>query len=437
MFDSESKLERALRAAVDAAPEEVSGLLRDVSEQRVASASEAALVVALLRRLPFPPSEDYWVSSTLHTAAAFLQTVAGEDAFRVFATDAVPELFRILAAEWHAALAEPAGHSKLRSNLMFLMKLLTLYSAEDGERPLVDAALSPGFEDEYLWSVIFPIVGKPGHPYQPAVVEGLRDPLPRGFARVAYLDLANSLAIAGELERHPFSSAEGIAQLEAWLSDPDQAHASYARTACAALPFVGDAATRLLPIARQHGEMSVQVEAAWAAVKAGDETGAAWLAEKCLDPRYALQASAYLQELELEEQIPEESNEPNFLAMAEMCTWLAHPAEFGKVPADITLFDTRELYWPPTDDSRRVWLFRYEYPPWEGEVEPRTGIGMVGSTTFALFGEATVDLSPEAVYALHCAWELEAEGDPRAPAERSIEAGMRILSQHNPGFAPN
>lgn len=285
MFDSESKLERALRAAVDAAPEEVSGLLRDVSEQRVASASEAALVVALLRRLPFPPSEDYWVSSTLHTAAAFMQTVAGEDAFRVFATDAVPELFRILAAEWHAALAEPAGHSKLRSNLMFLMKLLTLYSAEDGERP-------------------------------------------------------------------------------------------------------------------------------------------------CRRQRTYRNSSS-------RSKSPRNQTSRNFLAMAEMCTWLAHPAEFGKVPADITLFDTRELYWPPTDDSRRVWLFRYEYPPWEGEVEPRTGIGMVGSTTFALFGEATVDLSPEAVYALHCAWELEAEGDPRAPAERSIEAGMRILSQHNPGFAPN
>jgi len=29
---------------------------------------------------------------------------------------------------------------------------------------------------------------------------------------------------------------------------------------------------------------------------------------------------------------------------------------------------------------------------------------MVGSVTFALFGETTADLKPEEVYALHCCW---------------------------------
>ena len=121
-------------------------------------------------------------------------------------------------------------------------------------------------------------------------------------------------------------------------------------------------------------------------------------------------------------------------ALAEMCEWLAHPMEFGRPPTAIAQTDTRELFWPPTEDRRRLWLFRYEYPPDDGETEPSIGYGLVGSVTFALFGESTADLSPEQVYGLHCAWELEMNQDPRAPEKRTPESGMRILAAHNPGF---
>jgi hypothetical protein len=52
---------------------------------------------------------------------------------------------------------------------------------------------------------------------------------------------------------------------------------------------------------------------------------------------------------------------------------------------------------------------------------------MYGSVTFALFGESTVDLSAEDAYALHCCWELEVNGDPRAPKKRSVRAGRKLL----------
>ena len=55
---------------------------------------------------------------------------------------------------------------------------------------------------------------------------------------------------------------------------------------------------------------------------------------------------------------------------------------------------------------------------------------MVGSITFSLFGETTEDLSPEDIYALHCCWELEVNDDPRAPEERTIEAGRKILAEY-------
>jgi hypothetical protein len=59
---------------------------------------------------------------------------------------------------------------------------------------------------------------------------------------------------------------------------------------------------------------------------------------------------------------------------------------------------------------------------------------MVGSVTFALFGESTADLSVEDVYGLHCAWELKMKEDAHAPVERRAAAGRAILAERNPGF---
>lgn len=150
-----------------------------------------------------------------------------------------------------------------------------------------------------------------------------------------------------------------------------------------------------------------------------------------MDPSQSAVAVAYLRELGRSDLIPAVATEPDFAACAEMCGWLTHPMEFGKPPTEIVLFDTRELHWPPTRDRRRVWLFRYRYER-EGEVDE--GLGMVGSVTFALFGETTVDKSAEEVYGLHCAWELQNNKDERAPEDRSAWAGMEILARDNAGF---
>ena len=174
------------------------------------------------------------------------------------------------------------------------------------------------------------------------------------------------------------------------------------------------------------------MEAAWAAVKLGNEGGVKLLGRWCLDPRYSTTASQYLSELDREDAIPDEAQEPDFVAKAEMCQWLAHPQEFGRPPSEIELYDTRTLHWPPTDDRRQVWLFKYHYAPTEDDEEEDVGIAMVGSVTFALFGEATADLSPVDVYAIHCCWELEMNSDQQAPQKRSVEAGRRILVQYNP-----
>jgi hypothetical protein len=205
------------------------------------------------------------------------------------------------------------------------------------------------------------------------------------------------------------------------------------------------------------------MEAAWAAARAGDQEGLSILHNFAADYRYSATAVAYLRELGAADEIPEAAQDPDFEAKAEMASWLAHPNEFGRVPDELELIDSRELFWPPTGDERWFWLFKYTYLPTEEELEddldeeeeddeefddelsddeedeeeetgPDIGIGLVGSITFALFGESTPDLSPEDIYGLHCAWELEHNEDDRAPEDRTPESGRAILRLHNPGF---
>ena len=176
-----------------------------------------------------------------------------------------------------------------------------------------------------------------------------------------------------------------------------------------------------------HPNAGVQMEAAWASAYRGGTAGLTFLARMCEDPRHSTAAQRYLNELGQGARVPPKALEPDFQAMAQMCNWLEHPNEFGEPPTDITLYDTRELNWLPTNDRRRVWLFRYSFAGRNHDGSDEVGLGMVGSITFALFGETTADMSPEDAYGVHCCWELEVNDDPRAPAQRTAKAGRKLL----------
>ncbi len=51
-----------------------------------------------------------------------------------------------------------------------------------------------------------------------------------------------------------------------------------------------------------------------------------------------------------------------------------------------------------------------------------------------IFGEATADLSPEALYGLQSCWELDVNDDSEAPDERSAEKGIEILLEYGNDF---
>jgi hypothetical protein len=265
------------------------------------------------------------------------------------------------------------------------------------------------------------------HPQQGALLEALRSPLPRGFVAVAYLDFCNALAYESGLDAHPFDSTPGTTLLEAWLGDPDPAGASYAHSAAASLPFLrGERRAKLLELALDHGSVRVRLEGAWAAGRLGDPRGVERLSAACLDSRTSHVAQEFLAELERSDAVPPAALEPTFAAEVELCAWLAHPHEYARPPAEVRLLDRRTLRWPPTGDERPLWLFEFAYPGHQGR-RPARGVGMVGSITFSLFGETSAEQDPLDVYALHCCWELEVKGDPRAPAQRSVEAGRRLL----------
>lgn len=430
-----SKLKRALRKATKQ-PEQLEALLDPVSDEDVRTAGEAELVVQLLSLFPRPQPADA-ISSALHQLTAYMQGTDSDEARAVFRNMGAPALLRVFDDTLpHLDDADERERFRLESDLMFVLKVAALYAPPGGIERLTRAAYSRPLREAYLWSVIFGVIGRDSHPWRLELVESLRAPVPEGFAGIAYLDLSNTLAIAGELENHPFDTEVGHRRLREWLTDDAPEHYSYAHSATASLPFMcDDVRAELLAVAREHPDAQIRLEASWATAKGGDERGLTALQEACADPRQASVAMAYLTELGADDRVPVHTRKPDFRAMAEMCTWLAHPSEFGRPPDEIALADTRELYWPPADDLRRVWLFRYEYLP-EGDDDTEVGYGMVGSVTFALFGESTADRSVEEVYGLHCAWELEMNGDGRAPATRTPAVGVSILAEYNPGFGP-
>ncbi|MBK9156247.1 MAG: HEAT repeat domain-containing protein [Chloracidobacterium sp.] len=406
------------------------GKLDDFSQssrnQPVRSKSEAKAICRALDSLRLrenTDNQDFW--SSLHTLVAFFQQVDSEEALEIFVQVGLPCL-----RMWIRDGVD--GKHVDEDNLLFIMKILAMYREREDVDLIARAARKPISSDGFMWSIIFGQFGSE-HPFANEMVDALRDPLPTGFILISYLDMANALAIAGTLDQHPFDSNAGLTHLQSWLTDTDEENFSYALSSTAALPFIDKSACeKLLQTAFEHPDPSVRMEAAWAEAKSGDPAGVERLSELCLDPRFSRTAQQYLQQLGLDDVIPGEAKKAAFQAVAEMANWLAHPSEFGRPPDAIELFDVRELFWPPTNDNRCVSLVKYSYDDVDGE--PEVGVGMVGSVTFALFGQATAELLPEDIYALHCCWELEMNDDPRAPENRTAEGGRKILAQFNKGF---
>jgi hypothetical protein len=394
----------------------------------ISTEAEVEALCAALDAYRANPTRDAtrMVGSPLFTLTTFFQEVATEEAQHALRRHGLARL-RV----WVEDALGGKPHSE--DDILFILKILGMYGEAQDVDLIAKAARYPIGPEAYIWSVILAQF-EDKHPQVAALIAALKEPLPQGFIRVAFLDMANAEIIAGRIPSHPLDTILGHEALEAWFKDTAEEHFSYAHSATAALPFIDkEVRQRLLAIARTHPSRSIQLEAAWAQVKSGDESGLVALVRHAGDPIFGQTAQSYLEELGHADKIPQEAQQPDFQALSAMAAWLAHPMEYGRPPKALEIFDSRVLYWPPTDDERRLWLIKYTYENKE-TAEPDRGIGMVGSVTFALFGEATCDLIPEELYGLHCCWELKNNGDPRAPKKRSPKAGIRILVKHGNEF---
>jgi len=314
-----------------------------------------------------------------------------------------------------------------------LLELLLAFDEPEAGTRLIRAVRHPLLPEDLDWTCVFSQLDEE-HPFWPEVCAALTDPLPPGFIAVAFLDAANNLAMAGDLDSHPFANEAGSKRLQGWLTSRRPEDISRAHSATTALPFLGcQQREALLPLARRHPDEVVQMEASWVAAVTGDETGVTALARWAMDALWSRQACLYLRELRREESIPARAQEPDFEAIAALTAWLARSDNLGSPPDQISVFDQRELFWPPSGGRRLVHLLRYAYTVQAGN-QDCVGVGFVGDMALALTEQATDRLSPEDLYGLYCAWELAYSRSPEAPAEITAQAGRAILARHNPNF---
>jgi hypothetical protein len=409
----------------------IAELIDDLDGVAVKTAAEAQQICSLLESLPRPKGDKVPTRPVLDAMLLLFQQVESAAAYDVLQSKGTPELDRIFQAL--SGSHDPHTHD----SLMMTLKILAMYHTKAGTQCVVDAARKPFLPKNEFWGVVLEQFDSK-HPQSMEVIRQLSTPLPPGMIGVALLDTANELESEEDEFRHPFDTEAGVARLQSWLNSKKPEEFSYAVSAAACLPYLKrmerDA---LVKLALEHPSPEVQIEGAYASAEissSGD--GVALLVKWCADPRYARKAMRYLEELDRADAIPAATKDPKFQATADMCDWLADPNEYGQPPDRIELVDTRELFWPPTGDKRTVWLFKYEFDSSEASEKPEVGLGMVGSVTFALDGENGPEHKPLEMYALHCCWELQVNQDPRAPEERSVEAGMAILKKANPDLMP-
>jgi hypothetical protein len=405
--------ERGLAPGGDLAAE-----LEGLGHYEVESMADAEALVQALETFSARPVDI--TSSAFRHFLTLFQSVTVIGPFQYLVRRGIPALIKAYDARLMMA-------DELQNDLLFAVKIFARYGPEEGLDRLVQAAFHPALREGYLWSVIFDQIGELD-PAIPEIVARLSHPLPEGFVCIAFLDWSNRLLRNELIEEHPFDSNDGLQRLRHWLRSSDPESFSFAHSSAAALPFITDPQReQLLALAMDHPDSNVQMEAAWASAKLGSDSGIKFLSRLCLDRDFSTTACSYLHDIGRVDAIPEEANDPDFRAIADMCDWLADAREFGRPPDEIELYDSREFFWPPTNDVRQLWLFRYKYnADIDGESDD-CGLGLFGSITFALTDETNPDMSPEDAYALHCCWELEMNGDPRCPEVRTIAAGRAIL----------
>lgn len=426
----DSPLQRALKRGL-AANGDLAHELRELNDYSIKSAKDARAIAAALKTYSerIDGSKKYWAD--IHALVALFQDVEGPDvpAVPVLIEEAFPKLCRIYDKSIESIDEEGADC------LLFALKVMAMYGVQEGAERIVHAARRGMKSDGYMWHVI--LANFSDHPQREFVLTALSRPLVKDFIAVALLDTSNDAAIKHGLEKHPFDTPEGYAQLERWLENRDPDKFSYAHSATAALPFVSNPARdRLLALAMDHLDGGVQLEAAWAAGKMGREAGLKMLARACLDVNQSETAQHYLQELGREDMIPPDANDPDFQAKAKFSQWLAHPNELARAPDSLEIVDHRRLYWPPAGEELPMWVILFHAHSQSALEADQVDCGIVGHMTWCFFSYKMNHRPPEDIYAIQCYWELTHDNQIQENDEPNPdEYGSQMESLRVQGYA--
>ncbi|MFO1019469.1 MAG: hypothetical protein U0903_02035 [Planctomycetales bacterium] len=359
----------------------------------------------------------------LHPLVSFMQEARTPESERILEIEALPVLYPLYDF-LKDSLTEQSDDA------LFLLKIFVIFSDNtDGGLPRLLTALQESFAGEsYVWGVIFEHL-TPSHRWTKAVCDMIRSHPPENFCGICALDLANELAEHGT-SPHLFDSETGIERLQGWLESDDPDEDSYAESAVLALPYLKRSeAPKLLREALDHDAEPVQLVTAEILARSGEQAGFEKLHELALFPPLSTRACEVLQNLNRKDLVPAECVQPDFAALAQMCAWLADEDNFGEIPDDVEMYALKRIFWPPTNDEREFRFFKYIYlADCSGEeTTDEIGVGMVGSQTCSLVGHTTPEMPLEYILALHCCWELQQRGDPRAPALLSVQEGLALL----------
>lgn len=366
------------------------------------------------------------IISPLHVLLGLFHRPASMAAGKVLLLEGIPQLLNLYDDLLHGSEAEKAV-------AMFdILEIFVFYESERGVERLIDAIRNDDFPEHDEWRGVFEQCAD----HDAVGVElcaRLKDSLPAGRLAVYLLELANQLADRRLLAEHPFDSECGRSLLSDWLRAGEDSWSDALHAADALLYLNPDARHALIGLALDHEGREIQMAGARAAASTGSPAALQTLARFCLDRLCSREACQYLEEFGRSDLIPEKALQPDFRAECDLCRWLAYPTQFGCEPDEIELFDTRELYWPPTSDRRRLWLFRYAYRGTPEDDAPIIGIGLSGSRNVAL-DSVSPEMSPEEIYARHCFWELDDVGGPWSRGDRPEIAGREMLQRYNEDF---
>jgi hypothetical protein len=425
LFSRKKTLSKALEKWIKSPDTDLSDALNDLSDEGgVKEASESKLVCDALAvvKSQLQTSFDETIERNIYELTVLFQEASTEEAARHLNDHGIPLLVDILSI-----IQDKQYKSESFSSCEpMILKMLALYSNPIGLNKLSHCISIDFRDDDYLWSVTLNALTEHEEKYSP-VINGLAGKIPTGFLGISYLDMCNAIAIQNSAFKHPFNSPTGFAYLAALTQDDDPEKESYIVSATASSPFLNkEYQESLLKTVEEHKNIDIQLEAAWAGAKAGNQRNVGKLIDIARNYRYSKKASHYLEELGLGDQIPAEASTFDFQALSEMSSWLAHPNEFGSYPDEAHIFDKRDLYWPPTKDNRTIYLIKYTYKGRNEDGSDEVGIGLVGSVTFSLFGlENMLQLKPIELLAVHCAWELEHE------KYQNPAVGLALLKKHN------